>query len=125
MPSDLREGERGMGRCGGVFLPWWEGEAASAGWMAGRTSGGALGEGEGGGGTRFQRSSWSGQLGKMKNLEGASAWLVGVSRAICSSWGRPEKLGVPLPGSCPGRPSARSGPRPHLASQVWCMVGPQ
>ena len=41
---------------------------------------------------------------------------------VCSSWGRPETLEVPLPGGWSSLPSARSGPRPHLASQAWCVV---
>ena len=41
---------------------------------------------------------------------------------ICRSWGRPDTLGVLLPGGWSGFPSARLGPRPHLASQAWCVV---
>lgn len=114
-----------MGRCVGGCSAL-VGGGGSIHWMDGREDKRrSLAEGEGGAGTHFRRSGWSGLLGKMKNLAGASAWLVGVPRAICSSWGGPEKLGVPLPGSCPSRPSVWSGPRPRLASQVWCMVGAQ
>lgn len=112
MPSDLREGGQGAGRC--VGSPGLvRGGGSIHGW---RKSGGGLGEGRGGRGTHLKSSSSQGRLedgppgGGSKNLEGAFCLVVVFSLAICSSQGRPEKLGVPPPGSCLGLPSAGLGP---------------
>lgn len=76
---------------------------------------GRLGRGEKGEGAPISKvaagvTGKTGCQGEIKNLEGAFCLVAVFSLAIGSSWGRPEKLGVPPPGSCLGLPSAGSGP---------------
>lgn len=58
---------------------------------------------------QLERPGRGATRGKL-NFQGAFCMVVVFSVAICSSWSRPDGLEVPPPGSCPGLPSAGSGP---------------